>query len=61
MLLPMLGTMLACASCSEEEPAKPSPPPPAVTDTEPVGAGLKMIGIAVLGAAVVCVLGRMLD
>ena len=32
-----------------------------VTDTKPVGSGLKVIGFAVLGASVVCVLGKMLD
>jgi hypothetical protein len=31
-----------------------------VTDTSPVGDGLKVIGFAMLGAAVVVVLGRML-
>ncbi|MDQ8190251.1 hypothetical protein QEH58_08085 [Roseibacillus persicicus] len=61
MLLPLLGAVLGCGSCGEEEPAKPSPPPTPVTDTEPVGSGLKVIGFAVLGASVVCVLGRMLD
>lgn len=61
MLLPLLGAVLACASCGEEEPPPPPKPPTPVTDTKPVGAGLKVIGFAVLGAAVVCVLGRMLD
>lgn len=59
-LLPLVGAVLACSSCSKEEPPKPSPPPQ-VTDTKPVGTGLKVIGFAVLGASVVCVLGRMLD
>ncbi|MGJ8724597.1 MAG: hypothetical protein ACSHYB_08575 [Roseibacillus sp.] len=60
ILLPFLGAVLACASCSKEEPPKPTPPPQ-ITDTKPVGAGLKVIGFAMLGAAVVGVLGRMLD
>jgi hypothetical protein len=38
----------------------PSLPTVTVTDTEPVGDGLKVIGFAMLGAAVVVVLGRML-
>lgn len=58
LLLPLAGAVLACASCKEEEPP---PPPRPVTDTEPVGSGLKVIGFAMLGASVVCVLGRMLD
>jgi hypothetical protein len=57
LLLPAVGLVLACASCSE--PA-PEPPAPSVTDTAPVGAGLKVIGFAILGAAVVLVLGRMI-
>jgi hypothetical protein len=51
---------MALGSCSEA-PSKPPPPPTvAVTDTAPVGDGLKVIGFAMLGAAVVVVLGRML-
>ena len=57
LLLPVAGLFMACASCSES-PSKPPPPP--VTDTRPVGEGLKVIGFAMLGAAVVCVLGRLL-
>ena len=57
LLLPAVGLILACASCSE--PA-PEPPPLPVTDTAPVGDGLKVIGFALLGAAVVLVLGRMI-
>ena len=55
------GGFMALGSCSEALP-KPLPPPPTVTvtDTEPVGDGLKVIGFAMLGAAVVVVLGRML-
>ena len=57
LLLPVAGLFLACASCGE---SSPQPPPPPVTDTQPVGEGLKVIGFAMLGAAVVGVLGRML-
>ena len=57
LLLPVAGLFMACASCSDS-PSKPPPPP--VTDTTPVGEGLKVIGFAMLGAAVVCVLGRLL-
>jgi hypothetical protein len=59
LLLPVAGILLACASCSESP--SPKPPPPPVTDTRPVGEGLKVIGFALLGAAVVGVLGRMLS
>ena len=61
LLLPLAGCFMALSSCSEESP-KPTPPPPhvTVTDTAPVGDGLKVIGFAMLGAAVVVVLGRML-
>ena len=57
LLLPLAGLFMACASCSD---SPSTPPPPPVTDTEPVGEGLKVIGFAMLGAAVVCVLGRLL-
>ena len=57
LLLPAAAFVIACASCGE---STPEPPPPPVTDTEPVGEGLKVIGYALLGAAVVGVLGRML-
>jgi hypothetical protein len=58
LLLPAAGIFLACASCSD---STPKPPPAPVTDTQPVGEGLKVIGFAMLGAAVVGVLGRMLS
>lgn len=57
MSLALASLLLCCASCSE---SKPAPPRATVTDTAPVGEGLKVIGFAVLGAAVVGVLGRML-
>ena len=53
-----LALALACTSCTE--PPAPEPPPVPVTDTKPVGEGLKVIGYAMLGAAVVVVLGRMI-
>jgi hypothetical protein len=48
---------MACSSCTETPAPKP---PPVITDTRPFGDGLKVIGYALLGAAVVVVLGRML-
>jgi hypothetical protein len=59
-LIPLAGLVvaLALASCGGDSP--PTPPPVPVTDTQPVGEGLKVIGFALLGAAVVGVLGRML-
>jgi len=59
ILLPLAGLVLALASCSGGGP-NPEPPPMPVTDTEPVGEGLKVIGYALLGGAVVLVLGRLL-
>jgi hypothetical protein len=58
LLLPVACLFIACSSCAENPPVKPPPPP--VTDTRPVGDGLKVIGFALLGAAVVAVLGKML-
>lgn len=58
LFLPVAGVFMTCSSCAETPPVKPPPPP--VTDTRPVGEGLKVIGFAMLGAAVVVVLGRML-
>jgi hypothetical protein len=59
-LIPLAGLalVLACASCSDSSP--PKPPPVTVTDTQPVGEGLKVIGYAMLGAACVIVLGRLI-
>ncbi|MEY3894663.1 MAG: hypothetical protein RLZZ214_182 [Verrucomicrobiota bacterium] len=60
LLLSAAGCFMALGSCSEAPPEPPPPPTVTVTDTEPVGDGLKVIGFAMLGAAVVVVLGRML-
>jgi hypothetical protein len=59
----LLPAALACAcclfaSCDREAPAD-EPEPVRVTDTEPVGDGLKVIGFALLGAAVVTAIGRL--
>ena len=58
LLLPVAGVFLALSSCNEDE-AKHAPPV-TVTDTQPVGEGLAVIGFAIVGAAVVIVLGRLL-
>lgn len=51
--------LCACSGPSEEE--RPAPPPvPAVTDTAPVGEGIKTLAYALLGASVVLTLGRLL-
>lgn len=57
LLLPMAGIFMALSSCKEDTPA---PPAAYITDTEPVGNGLAVIGFAIVGAAVVIVLGRLL-
>jgi hypothetical protein len=54
--LSVAGIVLALCSCEE---GHSTPPPAPVTDTTPVGDGLKVIGFAMLGAAVVIVLGRL--
>ncbi len=59
-LLPLAGALLLCASCAEPAAPDAVPSPPPVTDTRPVGDGLKVIGFALLGAAVVGALGRLL-
>ena len=59
LLLPLVGLILAFTSCSGGG-SSPAPPSVPVTDTQPVGEGLKVIGYAVLGAAVVIVAGRLI-
>jgi hypothetical protein len=61
LLIPLAGLVLALAlvSCTGGN-SQPEPPPVSVTDTRPVGEGLKLIGFAVLGAAVVTVLGKLI-
>ena len=60
-LISLTGLVLALAlvSCSGTDSA-PKAAPVLVTDTKPVGEGLKLIGFAVLGAAVVTVLGKLI-
>ncbi len=58
LMLPALAVcVLAGASCAPDDSSSCRP---TVTDTRPVGQGLKIIGFALLGAAVVGVLGRMI-
>ena len=59
VLLPVAAAFIALTSCNDES-ATSSSPQVTVTDTEPVGAGLTVIGLALVGAAVVVVLGRLL-
>lgn len=59
LLLPVAGVILALSSCNDDEANKHAPPV-AITDTKPVGEGLAVIGFAIVGAAVVIVLGRLL-
>ena len=56
LLIPLAGIALALASCSGGSPSSSVP----VVDTRPVGGGLKTIGYAMLGAAVVIVAGRLI-
>ena len=50
-LLPLVVCVLLCASCQDQ--AAP------IVDTEPLADGLKVIGYAVIGAAVLGVLGKL--
>ena len=52
-----MALALAGTSCSSSPSHAPRP---IVTDTKPVGNGLKTIGYALLGGAVVMVLGSMI-
>ncbi len=56
LLLPIAGTFLALSSCKEDVPA---PPTAYITDTAPLGEGLKVIAYAVLGVGVLGVLGKL--
>lgn len=58
LLLPVAGVILAISSCNGDEAKHTSSV--SVTDTKPVGDGLAVIGFAIVGAAVVIVLGRLL-
>ncbi len=59
-ILLIASGLLILTLCSCERQATDMPVLIPVTDTEPVGDGLKVLGFAVLGSAVVCVLGRMI-
>jgi hypothetical protein len=59
LLLPgCLAVLLLASSCSE--PTSRSCPAPSVTDTKPLGDGIKTLAYAFLGASVVLTLGRLL-
>ncbi|MEO5917245.1 MAG: hypothetical protein ABIS50_23645 [Luteolibacter sp.] len=58
LLIPSCLLLLATGSCEQRTVA--ASPAVAVTDTRPVGEGLKVLGFALLDSAVVCVLGRMI-
>lgn len=58
VLLPMAAAVLTLSSCEDESTTKQAPQ--ITVDTNPVGAGLTVIGFGLVGAAVVVALGRML-
>ena len=60
LLFPLAVVFFTLSSCADEPVKATSPPPPLVTDTRPLGEGLKVIGFALLGASVVLTLGRLL-
>ena len=51
LLAPIIGCVLACISCQDSGPP--------IVDVSPLGDGLKVIGYAVVGAAVLGVLGKL--
>lgn len=55
LLLPVAAACMALSSCGDED----KPTGPQVTDTKPVGDGLTVVGFAIVGAAVVVVMGRL--
>lgn len=55
MLLPVASVFLTCASC--ESSSSSSVP---LVDTAPLGQGLQVIGYAIVGAAVLVVLGKLI-
>ena len=59
LLAVCLALPLLAGGCSERPP-EPHTPVPVVTDTEPLGEGLKTLAYAFLGASVVITLGRLL-
>lgn len=56
--LPLVSILLLGGCSSTQQPAETAPV--VVTDTEPVGDGLKTLAYAFLGASVVLTLGRLL-
>jgi hypothetical protein len=58
LLLPVAGVILALSSCNDDEAKQPQQI--IVTENEKTGEGLAVIGFAIVGAAVVVVLGRLL-
>ena len=53
LILPIIGCVLACASCTDQEGS-------GMIDTEPLGLGLRTIGYSVVAAAVLGVLGKLI-
>ena len=51
LILPIIGCALACVSCTDQ--TQP------IVDVSPIGDGLKLLGFAVVGAAVLGVLGKL--
>lgn len=58
LLLPITGVLVALGSCNDDDAKQPSQI--IVTDSKETGEGLAIIGFAIVGAAVVIVLGRLL-
>jgi hypothetical protein len=55
-----LAVPLLFGACGKAPKPAPPPPQPIVADVKPLGDGLEVIGFAIIGAAVVITLGRLL-
>ncbi len=51
LILPVIACVLTCVSCTDQ--TQP------IVDVSPIGDGLKLLGYAVVGAAVLGVLGKL--
>lgn len=58
LLSSAIAAVLSSSGCNPAPPAETVPV--AVTDTEPLGEGIKTLAYALLGASVVLTLGRLL-
>jgi len=53
LILPIIGCVLACASCTDDTASSP------IVDVTPLGDGLRVLAYAVLGVGALGVLGKL--